>query len=163
MPSQDRYVTEYAGDVVEYLTDQHDELRTLMGRVLPASGRQRQEAFDAVRELLARHEAVEESVVRPLVRAAPGGEAEAAQRTREEKRAEQMLAVLDQLDVASIPFTMAFRELEEAVTRHAESEQQAEFTLLRQSYDPDRLRRARTAVEAAEAGRPPRAEGHGGA
>jgi hypothetical protein len=51
MPSQDWYLTEYAGDVVDYLTDQHDELQTLLGTVLPASGRRRQAAFDAVREL----------------------------------------------------------------------------------------------------------------
>jgi hemerythrin HHE cation binding domain-containing protein len=163
--SQDWYMTTYAGDVVEYLTDQHEEIRTLLGRVLPASGRDRQRAFDAVRELLARHEAAEESVLRPLVRAVPSGEEEAAHRTREEARAQQTMDMLEQLDVGSIPFTTMFREFEEAVLGHAEKEQEVEFTLLRQAYDPETLRRARVAVEAVEAdesGDPSATEVHGG-
>ena len=162
MRSQNWYMTHYDGDVVEYLTDQHDEIRTLMGRVLPASGSERQGAFDAVRDLFTRHEAAEESVLRQLVRAAPGGEQEAAQRTHEEHRALQMLASLEQLDVASIPFTVQFREWEEAVLAHAEKEQKGTFTLLRQTYDPETLRRARAAVEAAEVGDPPAVVAPGG-
>lgn len=150
MRSQDEYLTEYAGDVVEHLSDEHEELRTLIGRVLPASGRERQAAFDAVRDLLARHEAAEQSVVRPLVRALPGAEGESAQRSREEDRITRALEALEQLDVRSIPFTVQFRELAEAVERHAELEQQVEFTLLRENYDADTLRRARAAVVAAE-------------
>lgn len=152
MRSQDWYMTHYDGDVVEYLTDQHDEVRTLMGRVLSASGPERQRAFDRVRDLFTRHEAAEESVLRQLVRAAPGGEQEAAQRTHEEDRAKEMLAILESLDVASIPFTVLFREWEEAVLTHAEKEQKETFSLLRQTYDPETLRRARAAVQAAEAG-----------
>jgi Hemerythrin HHE cation binding domain len=162
MRSQYRYMIEYAGDVVEYLTDQHEELKTLMGRVLSTSGPEQQRAFDEVRELLARHEAAEEAVLRPLVRALPDGEDEAAQRTHEEDRAQQMLARLEQLEVGSIPFSTLFRELEEAVSTHAQQEQQLEFTLLRQSYDPETLRRARAAVEAAEADEGSTVDGHGG-
>jgi hypothetical protein len=92
----------------------------------------------------------------------PGGEGEAAQRTHEEDRATQMLSRLEQLDVASTPFSVLFRELEEAVTSHAEKEQEVEFTLLRRSHDPETLRRARVAVEAVEAGESPAGTDHGG-
>jgi hypothetical protein len=80
MHSQDWYATAYAGDVVDLLTRQHDEVKSLMGRVLSASGADRQGAFDAVRETLARHEAAEEAVLRPLVREVPGGAEEAGER-----------------------------------------------------------------------------------
>jgi len=153
MHSQDWYATEYAGDVVDLLVGQHDEIKSLMGRVLSASGENRQRAFDAVRETLARHEAAEEAVLRPLVREAPGGVEEAGQRTHEEDRAKTTLSELEQLDVASIPFEVLFRDLEKAVLLHAEKEQTLEFPLLRQAHDPATLRRARAAVEEVEAGR----------
>jgi hypothetical protein len=161
MPSQDWYTTEYAGDVVDYLAEQHDHIKTLMGRVLPSSGADRQRAFDAAREALARHEAAEEAVLRPLVREVPGGDEEAGQRTSEEDRAKEKLGMLEQLDVDSIPFELLFRELEQAVVVHAENEQTLEFPLLRQTHDPDTLRRARAAVEEVEADRTSPGE-HGG-
>jgi hypothetical protein len=153
--SQDWYTTHYADDVVEHLTNEHDEIRLLMGRVLPASGSDRVRAVEAVRELLTRHEAAEAAVLRPLVRSLGGGEAEAAERTREEDRVLRMLRRLEQLDVGSIPFSVLFRELEEAVSRHLENEQTTEFTLLRRGCDPETLRRARLAVEEFEAGESP--------
>jgi hemerythrin superfamily protein len=155
MHSQDWYATEYAGDVVDHLVQQHDEIRSLMGRVLSSSGADRQRAFDAVRETLARHEAAEESVLRPLVRQAPGGEEEAEARTSEEDGAQATLGELEQLDVTSIPFEVLFRDLEKSVLLHAEHEQTVEFPLLRQTHDPETLRRARAALEDVEAGRTP--------
>jgi hemerythrin superfamily protein len=161
MHSQDWYTTEYADDVVDYLAEQHDHIKSLMGRVLSSSGADRQRAFDAARETLARHEAAEEAVLRPLVREVPGGEEEAGQRTFEESRAKETLGELEQLDVDSIPFEVLFRDLEKAVLVHAENEQTLEFPLLRQTHDPDTLRRARAAVEEVEAGRTPWEEQHG--
>ena len=153
MHAQDWYATEYAGDVVDYLAEQHDHLKSLMGRVPPAVGAERQRAFDAAREALARHEAAEEAVLRPLVREVPGGEEEAGQRTFEEDRAKEELGMLERLDVDSIPFEVLFREFEQAVLVHAEHEQTLEFPLLRQTHDPETLRQARTALEDVEAGR----------
>lgn len=155
MDSQNWYLTEYAGDVVELLVDQHDELRTLMARVLDAKGRDRRRAFDEARRALARHEAAEEAVLRPLTRTAPGGEELAGARTGEEERATDALAMLERLDVDGVPFETEFRELLEAVLAHAEKEETVEFPLLRRTYDPETLRRARRAVEDAEAGRRP--------
>jgi hypothetical protein len=161
MHSQDWYTTEYAGDVVDLLVRQHDEIKSLMGRVLSSSGADRQRAFDEVRETLARHEAAEEAVLRPLVREVPGGEEEAGARTHEEDRAKETLGELEQLDVTSIPFEVLFRDFEKSVLLHAEHEQQLEFPLLRQTHDPETLRRARSAVEDVEAGRTPPRNEHG--
>jgi iron-sulfur cluster repair protein YtfE (RIC family) len=153
--SQDRYLTEYAGDVVEFLVDQHEELRTLLARVLAASGPQRQRAWEAARTALERHEAAEEAVLRPLTRQAPGGDALAEARTREEDRASQALALLERYEVDSVSFETEFRTLQEAVLSHAEKEETAEFPLVRRTHDAGTLRRARRAVEEAEAGRRP--------
>jgi hypothetical protein len=150
---------EYEGDVVTFLVHQHDELKGLLSRVLGTQGAERQEAFDAVRESLARHEAAEEEVLRPLTRGAPGGDEEAAMRTGEEDRATEALALLERLDVGSIPFEVQFRTFEEAVLRHAEQEETHEFPLLRRTHDPETLRRARVAVEAVESGRRPPSTG----
>jgi hypothetical protein len=160
MNSQDRYVEEYAGDVVELLTDQHEQLGVLMSRVLTVSGAERRELFDRVRETLARHEAAEEAVVRPLTRAAPGGEQQAAGRTAEEKTAEGLLGVFEGYDVDSPAFEVSFQELQEAVRRHAEEEETEEFPLLRRSHDAATLREARAAVERVEAGGRAEEPGH---
>ena len=160
MNSQDRYVTEYAGDVVELLTDQHQELGDLMSRVLSVSGAERREVFDRVRETLARHEAAEEAVLRPLTRATPGGDRQAASRTAEEKSAEGLLGVFEGYDVDSPAFEVSFQELQEAVRRHAEEEETEEFPLLRRTHDAATLREARVAVERVEAGGPAGAPGH---
>lgn len=155
MDSQDRYLTEYAGDVVEYLVERHEELRTLMARVLDVKGAERRRAFDEARAALTRHEEAEEAVLRPLTRQAPGGEALAGARADEEDRAAQSLALMERYDADGVPFETEFRALLEAVLAHAEKEETLEFPLLRRTYDADTLRRARRAVEQAEAGRRP--------
>lgn len=153
MKSQDEYVVEYAGDVVEFLTDQHEQLRGLMSRVLGAAGEERRALFGEVRDLLARHEAAEEAALRPLTRSAPGGEQQAASRTAEEERAERGLEFIAPLDVDSPAFEVQYREISEAVLAHAGKEETEEFPLLRRTYDPQTLRAARRAAEQREDGR----------
>jgi hypothetical protein len=159
--SQDRYVVEYAGDVVEFLTDQHEQLKALMPRVLLVTGEERRRLFDEVRETLARHEAAEEAVLRPLTRQAPGGDAQAAGRTQEEDRARDQLGLIERFDVDTPGFEVEYQELQEAVLRHAEHEETEEFPLLRRTHDAATLREARAAVERVEAGERPAPDGHG--
>ena len=161
MNSQDRYVAEYAGDVVELLTDQHEQLKLLMTRVLAATGPQRKQLFDEVRETLARHEAAEEAVVRPLTRSAPGGAEQAASRTEEEDGAKDLLGLIERYDVDTPAFEVEYQELQEAVLRHAEEEETQEFPLLRRTHDAATLREARAAVERVEAGGLAGSSGHG--
>jgi hemerythrin superfamily protein len=161
MDSQDRYVVQYAGDVVELLTDQHEQVEDLMSRVLAASGAERRALFDQVRETLAGHEAAEEAVLRPLTRSAPGGDEQAAGRTAEEKSAEDLLGLVERYDVDTPAFEVEYQELQEAVRRHAEHEETQEFPLLRRTHDPATLREARAAVERVEAGGTAGPSGHG--
>jgi hypothetical protein len=140
-----------ASDVIEFLLSQHQQVRGMLDDVLAGSGQERQRAFDAVREMLARHETAEEMIVRPLTRKAPDGERVAEGRMQEENRAKEVLADLEKMDVGSAEFTTTFTEFRQAVLDHAQAEETQEFPLLRQSTDPEALVKARDRVKRAEA------------
>ena len=139
-----------AGDVIQFLLTQHQQISTLLDSVLSSSGEARQRAFDDVRELLARHETAEEMIVRPMTRKAPHGEQVADGRMAEENEAKEVLADLEKMDVDSAEFTAKFTEFRQSVLAHAEAEETQEFPLLRQTSDADALAKARSAVETAE-------------
>ena len=139
-----------AGDVIQFLMSQHQEVRSLLDSVLSSTGEARQRAFDDVRELLARHETAEEMIVRPLTRKAPNGEQVADGRMAEENEAKEVLADLEKMDVDSQEFTAKFTEFRQSVLDHAQAEETQEFPLLRQNSDEDALMKARRAVETAE-------------
>jgi len=61
-----REVPNDASDVIEFLLNQHQQVRGLLDDVLSAAGPERQQYFDTVREMLARHETAEEMIVRQL-------------------------------------------------------------------------------------------------
>ena len=146
-----RQVTNDDGsDVVEFLLNQHQQITALLADVVSTSGEERKRYFDAVREMLARHETAEEMIVRPLTRKAPGGDDVAAARMAEENEAKEVLANLEKMDVDSAEFTTTFTEFRKSVRAHAEAEEMQEFPLLRESTDHDALQKARSAVETAE-------------
>jgi hemerythrin superfamily protein len=140
-----------ATDVIEFLMSQHQQVRGLLDDVLSAAGPDRQQYFDSLREMLARHETAEEMIVRPLTRKAPGGEEVAQRRMDEENEAKEVLADLEKMDVASAEFTARFSEFRQSVLDHAEAEETQEFPLLRQNTDPEALQQARDRVKRAEA------------
>ena len=146
-----RQVPDDASDVIQFLLDQHQQVRGLLDDVLASSGEERQRYFDSVRELLARHETAEEMIVRPLTRRAPGGQQVAEGRMEEENEAKEVLAGLEKLDVDSAEFTQKFSEFRQAVLDHAQAEETDEFPLLRQNNDEDALVKARDRVRRAEA------------
>jgi len=147
-----RQVTNDDGsDVVEFLLNQHQQITALLADVVSTSGEERKRYFDAVREMLARHETAEEMIVRPLTRKAPGGDDVAAGRMDEENEAKKVLAGLEKLDVDSPEFTQQFTEFRQSVLAHAEAEETQEFPLLRQNTDPQALVQARDRVKKAEA------------
>src|SRR4051794_6725501 len=55
-------------DVVAFLKEQHQQIKSLFSEVRSASGEQRREAFFALRRLLAVHETAEEEIVHPAAR-----------------------------------------------------------------------------------------------
>ncbi len=137
-------------DVVDFLQQQHEQVKGLLEQVLGTSGQQRKDAFDSVREMLARHETAEEMVVRPLTRKVPDGEAIAQGRMDEENEAKRELAKLEKLDVDSPEFTSSFETFRAAVRSHADAEEKLEFPALRRSADEGSLSSARQKVEKAE-------------
>src|SRR3954452_19057488 len=144
-------VKDDATDVVEFLMNQHQQVRGLLDDVLSAAGPERQQYFDAVREMLARHETAEEMIVRPLTRKAPGGEEVAQGRMDEENEAKEVLASLEKMDITSAEFTAKFSEFRQSVLTHAQAEETQEFPLLRQNTDAEALQKARDRVKRAEA------------
>jgi hemerythrin superfamily protein len=145
-----RVVKDDASDVIEFLLNQHRQVRGLLDDVLATTGEERQRYFDTVREMLARHETAEEMIVRPLTKKAPGGEAIAQGRMDEENEAKEVLADLEKMDVDSPAFTQRFTGFRASVLEHAEHEETQEFPLLRQNTDPEALVKARDRVKRAE-------------
>ena len=145
-----RAVRDDASDVIGFLRSQHQQVRAMLDDVLASSGEARQRAFDAVREMLARHETAEEMIVRPLTRKAPNGERVAEGRMQEENRAKEVLAALEKMDVESAEFVTTFTEFRQSVLDHAQAEETQEFPLLRQNTDAEALVKARDRVRRAE-------------
>src|SRR6266702_1920920 len=114
------------GNVVAVLYEQHAQLRDQFSLVPDLHGEYRREAFDMLREMLARHEAAEEAVLRPVTaKLLPRALTEA--RNAEEKAAARELAGLEQIDVDSPEFAPRLRLLEEQAVVHFVREEGEEF------------------------------------
>ena len=138
-------------DVVTFLKQQHEQIRDLFTRVMVVSGAAREEAFLALRRLMAIHETAEEEVVHPRARhELVDGEALVASRLEEEHHAKQALAELETLNVDSAEFESKFRQLRADVLAHAEAEEREEFARLKALLDDGQLNRMRKVVELAE-------------
>jgi len=113
-------------NVVSVLYEQHAQIRDQFESVGILQGKARKAAFDALRELLAKHEAAEEVVMRPVTeRLLPTGFTSA--REAEERDAALELAELEQMDVDGPEFLPRLRRLEEALWMHASREETDEF------------------------------------
>lgn len=138
-------------DVVTFLKEQHELIKSLFGEVLTTSGEKRREAFFSLRRLLAVHETAEEQIVHPAARRAlPDGESVVEMRLQEERDAKEILAGLENLDVDSQEFDTQFNRLRAAVIAHAEAEETREFDRLPAILDPKRLESMRRAAAFAE-------------
>src|SRR5437764_3721975 len=130
------------GDLVDQLLEQHELVRrAINGVARTTTAESRQEAFDALRELLARHETAEEMIVRPLTRDIDNGEAVAQARMEEENERKDVLSELEKLDIASIEFARTFETFAKSVLEHAIAEETYEFPLLRR-LDAEKLETA---------------------
>lgn len=62
-------------DVIQFLVGQHQQIKSLFAETLAASGKDREQAFVALRRLLAVHETAEEEIVHPRAqRKIPNGD-----------------------------------------------------------------------------------------
>lgn len=144
-------------DVVNFLREQHHQIRMAFVEVTNSRGKDRQSAFYALRRLLAVHETAEEEVLHPVARKAlADGESVVEARLREENLAKQLLAELEDLEVESAEFEAKFAELQNRVTAHAHAEEREEFDPLSTLLDQERLERMRKVVSFAESIAPTR-------
>jgi hemerythrin superfamily protein len=138
-------------DVITFLRGQHDQIKGLFSHVKSTSGAEREEAFTALRRLLAVHETAEEEIVHPRARKAiADGDIVIGARLNEEHKVKQTLSQLEELDVDSPQFVKLFTQLKTDVEAHAEAEEHQEFSKLADVLDQDGLEKMRTAVERAE-------------
>jgi hypothetical protein len=113
-------------NVISILYEQHAQLRDQFSVVPDLHGEYRRAAFDMLREMLARHEAAEEAVLRPVTeKLLPAAVTRA--RNDEERAAARELAELEQIDVDSAVFAPRLRLLEEQVLMHFVREEAEEF------------------------------------
>lgn len=138
-------------DVLDLVKEQHAHIRALFEQVQSApTNAVKQVAFEELRRYLAVHEVAEELVIHPSARAGEGGDGVVDARLEEEDRAKEMLARLDDMDVAAEDFDILLVELRQAVTAHAEAEETRELPLLRSRCSERDLLRMAQALEAVE-------------
>ena len=122
------------GDLVDQLLQQHEMVRRAINSVArTTTADSRQEAFDTLRELLARHETAEEMVVHPLTRDIDNGKPVAEARMEEENESKYVLKELEKLDIASVEFARTFETFAKSVLEHAIAEETYEFPLFASS------------------------------
>lgn len=143
-----------AEDVVDLLTAQHEQVKSLFAALRNTQGDAATEPFDELRKMLAVHETAEEMVVYPVVRRLPGGDDVVQARLAEESEAKTTLADLEKMGPASPQFPSELAAFEKAVLAHAEAEEHEIFPRLRQETDPDQRRQMAQALRAAEATAP---------
>jgi hemerythrin superfamily protein len=144
-------------DVVSFLKEQHQQVKSLFETVLSSKGETREKAFYTLRRMLAVHETAEEEIVHPAARRSlADGEQIVNARLREENEAKKALAELEKVDCSTVEFEQKFRTLQQAVIAHAESEEKTEFERLGAVLDQSQLTRMKKAAEVAEAVAPTR-------
>jgi hemerythrin superfamily protein len=144
-------------DVVSFLVEQHQQIKSLFEQVSSARGEERREAFTALRRLLAVHETAEEEIVHPRARKEiENGASVVDARLQEENEAKQTLSQLEKMDVDSADFEKLFEQFHADVLEHAANEEQQEFNKLAGELEAEQLERMRNAVKLAEAMAPTR-------
>jgi hemerythrin superfamily protein len=150
-------MTNKSTDVVQFLEEQHEQVKSLFTAILGSHGKERERRFFDLRRLLAVHETAEEEIIHPAARKAiPGGVAIVAARLQEERAAKKVLAELEQMNVDSPEFEAELRTFKDSVLAHAEAEEQQEFAHLTGELERERLERMRRVVQLAEAIAPTR-------
>lgn len=127
-------------DVVSFLKEQHQQVKSQFETVLKAQGDERKKAFMKLQQMLSVHEAAEEEIVHPAARhVLANGEQIVSQREKEEDEAKRTLSAIAKLDVGSIDFEQKLRTFQTNVLQHAESEEKQEFDKLQSALDQSKL------------------------
>jgi hemerythrin superfamily protein len=146
-------------DVVDILTFQHEQVKTMFGTLRNLRGETAREPFDNLRWMLAIHETAEEEIVYPALRS-KGADDLVQARLAEEDEAKKALAGLEKMGTSAPEFPGELASFEKAVLAHATAEETEIFPRLRQEFDADRRRKMGAALLAAEQMAPTHAHKH---
>ena len=120
------------GDIVDLLSQDHENAKRLLSQVTNAPADARSDLFWELVPALVRHEVAEEVVVYPTIRKeSPDGDAEVEPRLKEQQQAEEMLSSMEKLDPEGDEFGEMLMRLRDDVLEHAQAEEQSIFPLLR--------------------------------
>ncbi len=122
--------------VLSILHDQHVRTRELLHHVADRSGPDRRQAFDALRRLLAVHEAAEDFVLRPAARTLVPRSIVLA-RIDEERAVTVLLERIEQLDLDSRAFRDGLLAFTEAQVMHMWFEEAQEWLPLETRWNED--------------------------
>jgi hemerythrin superfamily protein len=125
------------GDLVRILYTQHALAKDMLDQVQSAAGDERKQLFTQLTATLKAHETAEEAVVRPVTTEAGAGDVAEA-RNDEESEADAIILALKELDVDSAEFDSEFATFKQAVSDHAEAEENEEFPILQGKSDEER-------------------------
>jgi hypothetical protein len=127
-----------AKDVVEFLTDQHEQVKELLPTVLDGSGDERSKAFAEVRRYLALHETIEQTVIHPKAKKDVSSDV-VDERISEEEEATDAITELEGMALDSEDFEQHYARLMLDVIEHAEHEEHEEFDGLSNDFTESQL------------------------
>jgi hypothetical protein len=143
---------ENAVTATDLLREQHERVKTMLAAFDRTQGQARLEAFDALADTLAAHEAAEKATVHPEAMATGDTGAQVvAARLAEEAEAEKALNELRALGADSPGFPARFAAFSADVLRHAAAEEGELFPLLEANVARERLVELAGEIRAAEA------------
>ena len=118
-------------DVTEVVLAQHKDVARRLSAVLDKKGSDRTEEFESLAKFLPLHEAAEQAVIYPALRAlGEEGTRIVEARTQEEEDASDAITKLKGLDTGSAEFETTFAEFSAKVHQHAASEEAEVLPLL---------------------------------
>lgn len=135
-------------DLIALLTDQHEQIKELMQKLLDSHAERRQELFHRLCRMLAVHEAFEQETVH-LAAQAEDDEAVARARIAEEKDAAEAITALEDMELDSDDFAERFTALQGDIVAHAEREEQQEFSRLTGDWTSDGMARIAVGMQLA--------------
>lgn len=137
--------------VVRFLTAQHRRITHLFEQTGKSWGDERRERFRTLRWTLATHETVEQAVVHPCARRAPGLDDDWVRaRMGEETEVRQTLRRLERLPATLPEFDALLNDLQTDVLRHYRVEEAEEFPAVAHRLGNGDLHRIESAVRIAQ-------------
>jgi hemerythrin superfamily protein len=139
-------------DVVDVLTTDHAEARSLVDQILSSTDPvERRELTDSLISELVRHSVAEEMHVYPAMRdSLPDGEDAVAHDTQEHKELERVMKDLESADASAPEFVGHVQRLQAILDDHVRDEEDEQFPKLRAHLPSERLVELAGKVETAK-------------